>query len=364
MKKLLFPLVALLLCAPVSARVTVGAERMNAYMHMVEGRRVGVVTNHTAMVGGRHLVDTLLARGVKVEMVFAPEHGFRGTAAAGEHVDSGRDAATGLEIVSLYGANRKPAPGQIRRCDVVLFDIQDVGCRFYTYLSTMHYVMEACAAEGIPFVVLDRPNPNALMGVDGPLLDVARHRSFVGMHPIPVLHGMTLGELARMINGERWLDGLRQCDLTVVECEGWTRASRYDLPIAPSPALPTMRAVRLYPSLCYFEATGVSVGRGTDAPFQRLTYPDGTVVDLRRTPTDEAVTAAGIDLSYLIDAYRAVGDTPGGKKFLSTFFENLMGVGWVRQMIESGATADEIRARWAPDVAGFTSQRKPYLIYE
>ncbi len=364
MKNLLLPLVALLVCAPVSARdVIVGAERMNAWLPLVEGRRVGVVTNHTGTVAGRHLVATLLARGVRVELVFAPEHGFRGTAAAGEHVDSGRDAATGLEVVSLYGTNRKPAPGQVRRCDIVLFDIQDVGCRFYTYLSTMHLVMEACAAEGVPFVVLDRPNPNSPMGVDGPLLDTERHRSFVGMHPIPVLHGLTLGELARMINGERWPAGLRQCDLTVIECEGWTRDMTYPLPIAPSPALPNMRAVRLYPSLCFFEATAVSVGRGGEAPFQVLTYPDGTTVDLRLTPPDEAVVAAGIDLGWLIDAYRAVGDTPGGRKFLSSFFENLMGVDWVRTMIESGATAGEIRARWAPDVARFTAQRKPYLIY-
>ncbi len=363
MKKLIFPLVALLFCASVSARVTVGAERMNAYLSLVEGRRVGVVTNHTGMVSGRHLVDTLLARGVKIELVFAPEHGFRGTAAAGEHVDSGRDAATGLEIISLYGSNRKPRPEQVRRCEVVLFDIQDVGCRFYTYLSTMHLVMEACAAEGIPFVVLDRPNPNSPMGVDGPLLDVDRHSSFVGMHPIPVLHGMTLGELARMINGERWTSGLRQCDLTVIECEGWRRDATYHLPVAPSPALPNMRAVRLYPSLCFFEATAVSVGRGGEAPFQVLTRPDGTVVDLRGEPSDESLVASGIDLGWLIDAYRATGDAPG-RKFLTPFFENLMGVDWVRTMIEGGATADDIRTRWAPDVARFTSQRKPYLIYE
>ncbi len=362
MKRVLFLIVALLVVVSVSAQVLVGARRMNAYLPLVEGRRVGVVTNHTGMVGGRHLVDTLLSRGVDVELVFAPEHGFRGTAAAGEHVDSGRDPSTGLEIVSLYGANRKPRPEQVRRCEVVLFDIQDVGCRFYTYLSTMHLVMEACAAEGIPFVVLDRPNPNSPMGVDGPLLDTERHSSFVGMHPIPVLHGMTLGELARMINGERWTSGLRQCDLTVIECEGWTRDALYPLPIAPSPALPNMRAVRLYPSLCFFEATAVSVGRGGEAPFQMLTRPDGTVIDLRVAPSDEALISAGIDLGWLIDAYRAVGDTPG-RKFLTTFFENLMGVDWVRTMIENGASADEIRERWAPDVARFTASRKPYLLY-
>jgi uncharacterized protein YbbC (DUF1343 family) len=248
---------------------------------------------------------------------------------------------------------------------VVLFDIQDVGCRFYTYLSTMHLVMEACAAEGIPFVVLDRPNPNSPMGVDGPLLDVERHRSFVGMHPIPVLHGMTLGELARMINGERWTAGLRQCDLTVIECKGWTRNATYALPIAPSPALPNMRAVRLYPSLCFFEATGVSVGRGTDSPFQMLTYPDGTVIDLRTAPSDDEVTARGIDLGWLRDAHRAAGKSPAGNaRFLTSFFERLIGVDWVRGMIAEGRSAEEIAARWAPDVARFHHQRKPYLLYE
>jgi uncharacterized protein YbbC (DUF1343 family) len=348
---------------PAAARIVVGAERMNRYLPLVEGRRVGVVTNHTGMVGGRHLVDTLLARGVDVELVFAPEHGFRGTAAAGEHVDNSKDPATGLEIVSLYGANRKPRPEQIKRCEVVLFDIQDVGCRFYTYLSTMHYVMEACAEAGVPLVVLDRPNPNG-MYVDGPVLDVARHRSFVGMHPIPVVHGMTLGELARMINGEKWLAGGVRCELTVIPCEGYTREMRYVLPVAPSPALPNMRAVWLYPSLCYFEATAVSLGRGTDFPFQMLTYPNGTVVDLRTAPGDDAVIAGGIDLGWLIEARRAVGDRPGGKKFLTSFFENLMGVGWVREMIESGHTAAEIRARWTPDVTRFKQQRLKYLIYE
>jgi len=349
-------------------RIAVGAERMDAYLPLLAGRRVGVVTNHTGRVGERHLVDTLLSRGVRVELIFAPEHGFRGTAAAGEHVSSSRDEATGLPVVSLYGANRKPRPADIARCDAVLFDIQDVGCRFYTYLSTLHYVMEACAAGGVPLVVLDRPNPN--MYVDGPVMDTARHRSFVGMHPIPAVHGMTLGELARMIDGERWLAGGDRnggngggvrCDLTVIECGGYTRGMRYRLPVAPSPALPNMRAVYLYPSLCYFEATKVSVGRGTDAPFQRLTYPDGTVVDLRGRLTDDQVIARGVDLSYLIDAYRAA--TGDKRKFLSSFFELLMGTSRVRAMIEAGRSADEIKATWAADIAAFRERRKPYLIY-
>ncbi len=350
------------MCAPLSARIRVGAERMYEYLPLLQGRRVGIVTNHTGMVGERHLVDTLLSLGVRVELVFAPEHGFRGTAAAGEHIDGERDAATGLEIVSLYGPNRKPRAADIARCDVVVFDIQDVGCRFYTYLSTMHYAMEACAEGGVPFVVLDRPNPNGEY-VDGPVLDTQRYRSFVGMHPIPVVHGMTLGELARMINGSSWLSDGLECDLTIVKCSGWKRDMRYTLPVAPSPALPNMRSVYLYPSLCYFEATAVSVERGTDAPFQRLVYPGGEVVDLRSEPCDDEVIAKGIDLGYLIEAYRVIGNSAGGRKFLSSFFERLIGVDWVRGMIEKGASAEDIKARWAGDVEAFKKARKPYLLY-
>lgn len=338
---------------------------MAEYLPLLEGRRVGVVTNHTGIVGSRHLVDTLLSQGVDVELVFAPEHGFRGTAGAGEHIDDTRDAATGLEIVSLYGSNRKPRPEQIERCDIMLFDIQDVGCRFYTYLSTMHYVMEACAESGVPMVVLDRPNPNG-MYVSGPVLDTAHHRSFVGMHPIPVVHGMTLGELARMIEGEGWLAGGVKCDLTVVPCEGWTRDMRYELPVAPSPALPNMKAVYLYPSLCFFEATKISVGRGTDRPFQVLIYPDGTMIDLRTEP-DEGVLARGLDLSYLTASFYHEASAFGGAEaidnFLSPFFEKLIGVSWVREMMAAGCPADEIEALWAEDVENFKRQREPYLIY-
>jgi uncharacterized protein YbbC (DUF1343 family) len=362
MKKLLLSLLITTFAVSASGRVSVGAEHMNEYLPLLEGKKTGVVTNHTGMVGARHLVDTLLARGVRIEAIFSPEHGFRGTALAGEHVESGRDPATGIEIVSLYGSNRKPRAADIRRCDVIVFDIQDVGCRFYTYLSTMHYVMEACAENGVPLVVLDRPNPNVMV-VDGPLLDTSRHRSFVGMHPIPVAHGMTLGEMARMINGEGWLEGGVKCELRVIECGDYTRETRYELPLAPSPALTNMRAVWLYPSLCYFEATEVSLGRGTDFPFRMLTYPDGTVVDLRTAPDNEAVIAGGVDLTYLINAYRAVGDGPDGKKFLTSTFERLIGVDWVRPMIEGGRSASEIKARWADDVARFREQRRPYLIY-
>jgi uncharacterized protein YbbC (DUF1343 family) len=363
-------------------RVVVGAEQMRSYLPLLEGRRVGVVTNHTGVVLNRHLVDTLLARGVDVEVVFAPEHGFRGNAGAGDHIADEKDPATGLDIVSLYGKNRKPSPADIKRCEVVVFDIQDVGLRFYTYLSTLHYVMEACAEGGVPLVLLDRPNPNG-MYVDGPLLDTTRHRSFVGMHPIPVVHGMTLGELAGMINGEGWLAGGVQCDLTVVSCRNYYHSHRYQLPVPPSPNLPNMHSVYLYSSLCYFEATPVSIGRGTDFPFQVYGHPamkgpfeftpqpnsgapnppqKGVLChgqDLRGAPSYKPVFGGGIDLSYLIDAYRQIGD----EKFLTPFFEKLIGVDWVRPMIESGCSADEIKAQWQDDVERFRQQRKPYLLY-
>jgi uncharacterized protein YbbC (DUF1343 family) len=384
LKKALITL--LLICLAVSiteARVVVGAERMEHYLPLLDGRRVGVVTNHTGVVQGRHLVDTLLARGVDIEVVFAPEHGFRGNLGAGDHVASENDPTTGLDIVSLYGNRRKPSPADIARCDVVVFDIQDVGLRYYTYLSTLHYVMEACAQGGVPLVLLDRPNPNG-MYVDGPLLDTARHRSFVGMHPIPVVHGMTFGELAGMINGKGWLAGGVECDLRVVPCENYTHSTRSELPVRPSPNLPNQRSIYLYPSLCYFEATTVSVGRGTDFPFQVYGHPamkgdftftpqpnggapnppqKGVVChgcDLRQMPDNEAVIAHGIDLSYLIDAYRQIGD----EKFLSSFFEKLIGVDWVRGMIVEGRSADQIEARWRRDVERFLQERKPYLIYE
>jgi uncharacterized protein YbbC (DUF1343 family) len=365
------------------AHVVVGAERMECYLSLLQGKRVGVVTNHTGVIKGRHLVDTLLGSGVDIELVFAPEHGFRGNAGAGDHIGNEKDLATGHDIVSLYGKNRKPTPADIARCDVVVFDIQDVGLRYYTYLSTLHYVMEACAESGIALVLLDRPNPNG-MYVDGPVLDTARYRSFVGMHPIPVVHGMTFGELAGMINGKGWLAGGVQCDLTVIPCLNYTHATRYELPVRPSPNLPNQRSVYLYPSLCFFEATPVSVGRGTDFPFQVYGHPamkgaleftprpnegapnppqKGVVChgrDLRVEPSDETVIAHGVNLSYLIDAYSQIG----GEKFLSPFFEKLIGVDWVRKMIKGGYSADRIEARWKGDVEHFLQERKPYLIYE
>ena len=361
----------------------VGAERMGEYLPLLEGKRVGIVINHTGMVGQRHLVDTLLSKGVDIALVWAPEHGFRGNMGAGEHIGDEVDAATGIRIASLHGSSKKPKAEDVKQCGIVVFDIQDVGLRYYTYLSTLHYVMEACAENDVPFVLLDRPNPNG-MYADGPILDTGRYRSFVGMHPIPIVHGMTLGELAQMINGEGWLNGGVECDLRVVECANYTRQTRYELPVKPSPNLPNMRSTYLYPSLCFFEATPVSVGRGTDFPFQVYGSPDlqgdfeftpkpnagapnppqnGRLCrgrDLRTGPDDETLIARGVDLSYLIECYRRIGNP----KFLTPFFENLVGVSWVREMIEQGRTAEEIEACWKEDVELFLVERSPYLIYE
>ncbi len=389
MKKL--PLLLLLLFAQacfaqanyVDGGVTVGAERMDKYLPMLKGRRVGIVTNSTGLVGRTHLVDTLLSCGTNIALVWAPEHGFRGNLGAGEHVGDETDAKTGIRIASLHGNSKKPKMEDLKQCDIIVFDIQDVGLRYYTYLSTLHYVMETCAGNGVPLVVLDRPNPNG-MYIDGPILDTVRYRSFVGMHPIPIVHGMTLGELARMINGEKWLKGGVKCDLVVVGCENYTHATRYKLPVRPSPNLPNMRAIYLYPSLCFFEATPVSIGRGTDFPFQVYGNPglagDFTFTplpnagaptppqsgklcrgrDMRTEPDNETIIARGVDLTYLIDCYRQIGNT----KFLTPFFENLMGVPYVREMIEHGRTAGEIKARWAGDVEKFRIRRQPYLLYE
>ena len=380
---LLFGLLLASLGAPAQDRIETGAEQTGRYLPLLEGRRVGITTNHTGTVGRTHLVDTLRSLGVDIRVVFAPEHGFRGQADAGESVASYRDRKTGIDVVSVYGSTKRPPDSIMQRLDVLLFDIQDVGLRYYTYLSSMHYLMEACAANGKRLIVLDRPNPNGFY-VDGPVLE-AKHRSFVGMHPIPVVHGMTLGELARMIDGEGWLrDGLR-CKLTVIPCRGYTHRSRYRLPTAPSPNLPNMRAVYLYPSLCFFEGTPVSLGRGTDFPFQAYGHPElqgdfsftprsnaGAKnpplkdklcqgVDLRTSPSDERIWERGVDLGYVIDCYRQLNL---GEKFFTPMFDRLTGTDYVRQMILQGAGADRIKARWADDVERFKQTRKPYLLYE
>ncbi len=366
--------------------VVVGAERMDQYLFRLTGKRVGVVTNQTGRVGQAHLVDTLLASGVQVVKVFAPEHGFRGEADAGEHVKDGKDARTGLPLVSLYGANKKPRPEQLKDVEVLVFDIQDVGVRFYTYISTLHYVMEAAAENGKAVVVLDRPNPNGFY-VDGPVLDTA-YTSFVGMHPVPLVHGMTVGEYARMINGEGWLKGGRTCDLFVVPCTGYDHEVMYALPVRPSPNLPNMSAVYLYPSLGLFEGTIVSVGRGTDQPFQCIGYPGNPVGQFRFTPRSvpgakepphRDIECTGIDLQafgtvqsrmerkvslhWLIGLYREAPDKAGF--FLANrFIDKLAGGPDLRERIVRGEDEDTIRASWQPALNAFKKVRAKYLLYD
>jgi uncharacterized protein YbbC (DUF1343 family) len=376
-------------CAPVPApaqtpaQITLGDARMEAYLPLLEGRTVGVVCNHTAVVDGVHLVDTLLSRGVHVTAAFAPEHGFRGRAAAGAHIENGVDPVSGIAIHSLYGRTKKPTPEMIAGLDLLLFDIQDVGARFYTYLSTLHYVMESAAEHGIPLIVLDRPNPNGAL-TDGPMLDT-NFRSFVGMHPIPLAHGMTLGELAAMINGEGWISA--PCDLTVIDCSGWARNDAWNLPIAPSPNLPNANSIALYPSLCLFEATVASIGRGTDRPFECVGHPDfkgegvGDVAGyFTFTPRSceaaphpkhegklcnglllDAPTAPELNLKWLVDFIASWGgegfiDRPG-------FFDKLAGTDRLRIELEAGKPWPEIRAAWAPGLAEFKERRAPYLRY-
>ncbi|MDE6574434.1 MAG: DUF1343 domain-containing protein [Muribaculaceae bacterium] len=364
--------------------VRTGAEQTDVYVPALKGKRVALFSNHTGIVGNRHTLDIMLENGLNVVNLFSPEHGFRGTADAGEHVSSGIDEPTGIPIASLYDGDSKrmPAKKVMDGLDVIVVDIQDVGLRYYTYYCTMIDLMNAAAAYGKEVMVLDRPNPNG-MYVDGPILDM-KYESGVGRLPIPVVHGMTLGEIATMANGEGWLKNGAKVPLTVVPCKNYTHSTRYELPVAPSPNLRTMRAIYLYPSVCYFEATPVSLGRGTDMPFEVYGHPDmknrsfsftpksvpGAKnppqlnnlchgVDLRTVSEEDAI-AQGINLEYLIDAYRDLGM---GDAFFRSFFEKLIGRGDIRKMIEEGRSAAEIKASWADDIEKFKKQRKPYLLY-
>lgn len=387
MKKLL--LLALILCCTLwsqaqQTKVIMGDEQTTEYFPLLKGKRIAIFSNHTGMIGNKHLLDVLIENEFNVVAIFSPEHGFRGNADAGEHVSSSVDSQTGVPILSLYdGKEQKPGKASMDKFDLLVIDIQDVGLRFYTYYITMCRLMDACAEYGKQVLLLDRPNPNGHY-VDGPLLDM-KYKSGVGWLPIPVVHGMTLGELARMVNGEGWLPEGRTCDLTVIPCRNYTHQTMYRLPIPPSPNLPNMKSVYLYPSICYFEATPVSLGRGTDKPFQVYGHPDMKGYSYSFTPrsvpgaknppqldklchgvdlsnlTDEEIWKRGIDLSYLIDAYRNLNM---GDKFFTSFFEKLIGVGYVRTMIEAGKTADEIKAMWKDDVEKFKVQRKKYLLYD
>lgn len=425
-----------------SKKVVLGDERFEKYLPLLQGKRVAVFSNQTGIVGdkvtgskladalaeyggcfpalsvaepaevtdqekkfeefslipftepsvpggqieyGQHIVDALIENGVDVKAIFSPEHGFRGNADAGEHVSSSVDEKTGVEILSLYEkGSRIPSKEKTDKFDVLVIDIQDVGLRYYTYYITMHHLMEACARDGKKVIILDRPNPNGFY-VDGPVLDM-KFKSGVGWLPITTVHGMTLGELARMINGEKWLEN-GTCDVTVIPCLNYTHSTRYSLILPPSPNIKDMRAVYLYSSTCYFEGTVVSLGRGTQFPFETYGHPAMTGysfsfvprsipgakspqfldeechgVDLRRKPLRD-IWAEKINLEYVIDAYRNLnmGDKFFGK---NNFFELLAGVDWFRSMIENGSTAAEISARWASDIEDFKSRRAPYLLYE
>lgn len=388
MKKLIISI--LLLCtlslqafAQTDERVITGDEQTSEYFPLLEGKRIAIFSNHTGMIGNKHLLDVLLENQFNVVAIFSPEHGFRGDADAGEHVSSSVDSKTGVPILSLYdGKLGKPSEASMNKFDLLIVDIQDVGLRYYTYYASMCRLMDACAEYGKKMLILDRPNPNGHY-VDGPLLDM-RHKSGVGWLPIPVVHGMTLGELALMVNGEHWLPESRTCDVTVIPCKNYTHQTKYRLPIPPSPNLPNMTSVYLYPSTCYFEATPVSLGRGTDKPFQVYGHPGMKGYSYSFTPrsipgaknppqlnklchgvdlsgmSDEEIWKRGIDLSYVIDAYRNLNI---GDKFFTSFFEKLIGVDYVRRMIEDGKDADEIKACWQDDVKKFKEQRKPYLLY-
>ena len=380
---LLFVLVAIFLPATICAEVTVGAARTDQYIPQLKGKRVALFSNHTGLVDGKHTLDIMLDNGLNVVTLFSPEHGFRGTADAGEHVGNSVDGPTGIPIASLYGSkDRTPSKEIMDGLDVIVVDIQDVGLRFYTYYCTMIDLMNAAKKYGKEVMVLDRPNPNG-MYVDGPILDM-KYSSGVGRLPIPVVHGMTLGEIASMANGEGWLKDGGKVALSVVPGEGYTHQTRYRLPVPPSPNLKSMLSIYLYPSMCYFEATPVSLGRGTDAPFEIYGHPDmknrtfeftprsvpGAKnpplldklchgVDLRGMSEEEAI-AQGINLDYVIDAYRDLGM---GDSFFRSFFELLIGRGDIRKMIEDGRSTAEIKATWMPDVEKFKNQRRPYLLY-
>ena len=369
---------------PQQPPVTVGAERVDNYLPLLKGKRVAVMSNHTGMVGDEHLVDVLIRNGINLTAIYAPEHGFRGTDGIGVKTPDSVDEERNVPIFSLHDIDReKPDEESMKLYDVLIIDIQDVGLRFYTYLTTMCHLMDACAEHGKEMIVLDRPNPNGHY-VDGPILDM-KHRSFVGWLPVPVVHGMTLGELAGMVNGEGWLAEGRKCALTVIKCKNYTHQTMYQLPVAPSPNLPNMKSVYLYPSTCLFEGTRMSLGRGTDFPFQVYGHPDmkGCTfsftprsvpqavnpphlnklcygVDLRNVP-DKEIWEKGFDLSYIIDAYNHL---QMGERFFSSWFENLVGVDYIRKMVVEGKSAAEIKAMWKEDVEKFTKQRRKYLLYE
>lgn len=364
--------------------IVVGAENMSNYLPLLKNKQIAIVANQTSLVNGKHLLDTLTQLGINVKKVFCPEHGFRGTGSAGEKIADDVDSKTGIPVKSLYGNNKKPTTKDLQDIELVLFDLQDVGARFYTYISTMHYVMQACAEQNIPFVVLDRPNPNGYY-VDGPVLQDS-FASFVGMHKVPVVHGMTIGEYAMMINGEKWLGNNLQCKITVINCVNYTHKSRYVLPVSPSPNLPNQRAVFLYPTLCFFEGTAISVGRGTSKPFQQYGHPlllnsetsfvPKSMVGAANPPFVNEVCFGfdlsshndvmdslqeGIQLDIIINAYN---NFPNKELFFNSFFKKLAGTELLQAQIKQGYTSKQIKLSWQTELEHFKQLRKKYLLYD
>ncbi len=364
--------------------ITTGAQQTGLYLPLLENKNVALVAHQSSLIGNTHLVDSLLLLGVKVEAIFCPEHGFRGNAEAGALVDNEVDAKTGIPIISLYGKHKKPTAADLANIDVVVFDLQDVGVRFYTYVSTMTYVLEACVEQNIPVVILDRPNPNGFL-IDGPVLDL-KYKSFVGMHEVPIAHGMTLGEYALMAVEQQWFEASEELDLTVIPMQNYSHEMIVKLPIKPSPNLPTWQAVYLYPSLCLFEGTEVSVGRGTPYPFEVYGSPDivyGSFVFIPESipgvslhPKFEGQPCYGqnlrgyaenfqqnnsqLNLSWLISAYKNASDS---SKFFNNFFEKLAGTDSLRHQIQAGYSEKEIEASWKKDLDKFKLIREKYLLY-
>ncbi len=360
-----------------------GAERTGVYIPKLRGRKVGIVANHTSLIGSTHIVDSLLNLGINITRIFSPEHGYQGKGDAGQSYSDSLLQDYNIEIISLYGNKIKPAPEDLTGIDILVFDIQDVGARFFTYISTLHYIMEACAESNIPVLILDRPNPNGHY-VDGPVLDL-KYKSFVGMHPVPVVHGMTVGEYAKMINGEKWLNNGISCYLEIVSCENYNHSSCYMLPVNPSPNLPNMKAIYLYPSLCFFEGTIMNEGRGTDYPFQVYGHPEfpgcefyyipvstpGAKnpkykgmrccgVDLRNKNIGELQSAGKIDLSHLIYAYKNLRK---GEDFFNSYFNTLAGNNILKSQLIGGLTEEQIRSSWQKSLSDFKTIRKKYLLY-
>lgn len=375
-------LIMLFLCAQESIAIEVGAQQPQTYLPLLQDKRVGLIVNQSSLVADDHLVDFLLAQNVNVVRIFSPEHGFRGDQDAGAYIDNSVDAKTGVPIVSLYGKQKRPSRDVLVDLDILIFDIQDVGVRFYTYISTMHYMMQAAKEYQKAFIVLDRPNPN-IQYVDGPILDKI-YSSFVGMHPIPILHGMTVGELALMIEGEGWLSGTNDLNLKVVPVANYDVLDEYILPVAPSPNLPNQQAIYLYPSLCFFEATAVSVGRGTDFPFQvyghnqvklgAFSFSPRSIIGAARFPKLEGEQVwgqdlrqsklKGFDLTWFVAAYSAFAQH--NQRFITSpkFLDKLAGTNLIRLGVEQGLKAHQIEAIWRQEVAEFKLQRAPYLLYK